>query len=171
MEILFIQTGGTIDKDYPRVHKGYAFEIKKPAVKRILKKINPSFEYEILPLLQKDSQEITDKERKLIVKTCADAKQKYIVITHGTDTMAATAKALKGIKNKVIVITGALRPERFSNSDAAFNLGTAVGALSALPNGIYIAMSGRVLPWNQVKKNPQTGQFLEANYINHVNLE
>ena len=92
MEILFIQTGGTIDKDYPRVHKGYTFEIKKPAVKRILKKINPSFEYEILPLLQKDSQEITDKERKLIVKTCADAKQKHIVITHGTDTMTATAK-------------------------------------------------------------------------------
>lgn len=159
MNILFIQTGGTIDKDYPRVHKGYAFEIKDPAVTRILEQVNPAFSYKILALLQKDSSEITKAERQQIIKAVKATKQKHIIITHGTDTMIETAKVLSDIKDKVIVITGAIRPERFSNSDASFNIGSAVGALGSLPNGVYIAMSGQVLPWDKVTKDRHTGQF------------
>ena len=102
MKILFIQTGGTIDKDYPKKIQGYAFEICEPAVTRILTRINPSFEYEILQLLQKDSSEITDSDRQMIYDTCADSTIGKIIITHGTDTMIDTAKYLSALKNKTI---------------------------------------------------------------------
>ena len=114
MKILFIQTGGTIDKDYPRTTKGYAFEISEPAVKRIMEKINPSFDYEILSVLKKDSLDITETDRKKIFDACKSSKIDKIVITHGTDTMIETAKELNQIKGKTIVVTGAMRPERFN---------------------------------------------------------
>lgn len=69
-KITFIQTGGTIDKDYPKTTKGYAFEIAEPAVKRILEKLNPSFEYEIISVLKKDSLDITNQDRQKILDTC-----------------------------------------------------------------------------------------------------
>lgn len=161
MKILFIQTGGTIDKDYPQVVKGYAFEIKGPAVERILSKVNPNFEFEILPLLQKDSLDITDEDREKIRKACEETDATKIVITHGTDTMVQTAKKLKDIKGKTIILTGALRPEMFTNSDAMFNVGTAIGALNIIKEGIYIAMNGRIYKWDNCEKNKKTGQFVE----------
>jgi len=121
MKILFIQTGGTIDKDYPKT-KAYAFEIGEPAVKRILNKINPNFSYKILPLVRKDSLDLNNLDRDRILKVCRQAREEKIIITHGTDTMVKTAKVLSVIKNKTVVITGSLRPEKFADSDAAFNL-------------------------------------------------
>lgn len=160
MKITFIQTGGTIDKDYPRTTKGYAFEISEPAVKRILEKLNPSFEYEIISILKKDSLDITKNDREKIFETCRKIKSNKIIITHGTDTMLDTAKRLSSIKGKTIIITGAMRPERFSNSDASINVGVAIGAVNVLANGIYISMNGKILSWNNCKRN-QTGQFIE----------
>jgi L-asparaginase len=90
-------------------------------------------------------------------KTAADR----IVVTHGTDTMIETAEKLSSIKGRVIVLTSAMKPERFVDSDASFNLGTAVGAVNVLQNGVYIAMNGRIYPWNKVKRNSRTGQFVE----------
>lgn len=159
MNILFIQTGGTIDKDYPKVTKGYAFEITSPAVERILKDVNPSFDFEINSILKKDSTEITDEDRKNILETCKNSVQDKILITHGTDTMKDTAEALSEIKNKTIVITGSMRPEMFSNTDADFNVGVAVGALNTLDNGVYVAMHGRVIDWRDLDRNMETGQF------------
>jgi len=161
MKVLFIQTGGTIDKDYPKTTKGYAFEISEPAVKRILVKVNPSFDYEILSVLKKDSMDINDEDRDKIYKVCKESKIDKIVITHGTDTMIETAQKLSSIKDKTIIITGAMRPEQFSNSDASFNIGMAVGALNILKSGIYIAMHGRVYSWDKVKRDMKTGQFIE----------
>src|SRR4030043_103547 len=143
MKITFIQTGGSIDKDYPRKVRGYAFEIGEPAINRILKKLNPNFEFEVISVLKKDSLDISEKDRGKIYQACLKASDK-IIITHGTDTMIDTAKKLSGIKNKVIVLTGAMKPEKFKDSDADFNLGVAVGAMSVLKDGIYIAMNGRV---------------------------
>lgn len=162
MKIVFIQTGGTIDKDYPKIEKGYAFEIAEPAVGRILQRANPNFDFEIVSILRKDSQDITEEDRKKIGETCRKVKSKKIVITHGTDTIVETAKELRKVKNKVIVLTGAMKPEKFLDSDACFNIGTAVGAINVLNNGIYIAMNGRIYPWNNVKRNPETGQFIEG---------
>lgn len=162
MKITFIQTGGTIDKDYPSPTKGYAFVISEPAVKRILKKLNPSFDYEILSVCRKDSFDITDKDREKIYQTCKELKNDKIIITHGTDTMIETAKKLSNIKDKVIILTGSMRPERFLDSDAPINIGVAIGAINVLKDGIYIAMHGSVFKWNRVKRHPGTGQFIEV---------
>jgi L-asparaginase len=161
MKILFIQTGGTIDKDYPKLAKGYAFEITVPATRRILEDINPSFDFEILPLLQKDSLDLTNEDRDKIHEACLSADTEKIVITHGTDTMIETAQKLANIKGKVIILTGAMRPERFSNSDADFNVGVAIGAVNMVKEGVYIAMNGRVYSYDKVKRDLTTGQFVE----------
>ena len=160
MKILFIQTGGTIDKDYPKQSKGYAFEITEPAVKRILEKINPSFEYEIISLVKKDSMDLNVKDKKKIFEECEKAKTDKIIITHGTDTMIETAKFLAEVKNKTIILTGAFKPEKFTNSDADFNVGVAVGALNVLGYGIYISMNGRVYKYNEVIREKETGKFI-----------
>lgn len=160
MKILFIQTGGTIDKDYPRQTKGYAFEISEPAVRQILERANPSFEYEIIPLLRKDSLDLTVKDKKKIFEECEKADTDKIVITHGTDTMIETAVFLSEIKKKTIIITGAFKPEKFSNSDADFNVGAAVGALNTLENGIYIAMNGNIFRYDEVRRDKETGKFI-----------
>lgn len=160
MKILFIQTGGTIDKDYPRSIGGYAFEISTPAVARILPDINPGFSWEIISAMKKDSQEISEDDRQALLNICEDSDHEYIIITHGTDTMIETARYLSGSEGKVIVLTGAMRPERFSNSDAAFNLGTAIGAVQILPKGVYIAMHGGIFRWDRCNRDPDTGQFV-----------
>jgi len=160
MKITFIQTGGSIDKDYTKVTGGYSFEIGEAAVKRILEKSKPNFEFEIVPLIRKDSMDMTDEDRERIREACKKAGNK-IIITHGTDTMLETAENLIGIDNKVIILTGAMKPERFKNSDAAFNIGTAIGAVNVLENGVYIAMNGRVYPWNKVTRDMETGKFIE----------
>jgi L-asparaginase len=160
MKITFIQTGGTIDKEYPRGLLVYAFEITEPATKRIVDYVQPNFEYEFIRLLQKDSTDLTDEDRALIKDACIKADSDKIIVTHGTDTMVETAQVLSSIKNKTIIITGAARPESVRDSDSSFNVGTAVGALNVLGSGIYIAMSGRVYNWNKCKKI-ETGQFVD----------
>jgi L-asparaginase len=161
MKISFIQTGGTIDKDYPRTTLGYAFEITTPAVRRILKNVNPTFEFEVLSASKKDSTEITNEDREKLRQLIYNLKNDKVVITHGTDTMLETAEKLNGIQGKTIVISGAMRPEKFSDSDAPFNIGMAVGAIGFLAPGVYIAMHGRVLLWNKCMRNLDTGQFVE----------
>jgi len=153
MKITFIQTGGSIDKDYPRIKKSYSFEISEPAVKRVLEKINPNFTYDILELLKKDGLDITKNDRKNILKKCNEIKNDKIIITHGTDTMIDTAKVLSKIKNKTLILTGSVKPEKFSDSDAPINIGLAIAAVQILPNGIYIAMNGRIYEWNKCRKN------------------
>ncbi|MCX7039848.1 MAG: asparaginase domain-containing protein, partial [Spirochaetes bacterium] len=93
---------------------------------------------------------------------CRRAEEDRIVITHGTDTMTETADVLgKAGLAKTIVLTGAMVPYIFSSSDAVFNLGSAITAVQLLPNGVYIAMNGRVFPWDGVKKNRERGVFEE----------
>jgi len=160
MKILFIQTGGTIDKDYPHTTKGWAFEFGEPATYRILEKLNPSFEYEVVTACQKDSLELTDSDRDKMVKIIQSSSATKYIITHGTDTMVETAKFLQEhLNNKLIIITGAMLPERFSNSDAAINLGAAIGAANLLDTGIYIAMHGVVKPYLEIERNLTTGQY------------
>jgi L-asparaginase len=161
MKILFIQTGGTIDKDYPRLTRGYAFEITEPAVRRVLEKIQPAFEFSISSLMQKDSLDITEEDRAKLLTACRNADEEKIIITHGTDTMIETAEYLATINDKTIILTGAMRPERFSDSDADFNIGVAVGAVQALQQGIYVIMNGKAYPADQVKRDLNTGRFIE----------
>ncbi|MDE1768085.1 MAG: asparaginase [Candidatus Micrarchaeota archaeon] len=164
--VLFIQTGGSIDKDYPNVIKSYEFEIGEPAARRILERINLNFEYDIITVLRKDSLDITDADRQKIYVACATSASDKIIITHGTDTMVQTGLVLAEIKEKLIVLTGAAKPEKLYDSDAAFNLGVAVGALNVLSRGVFIAMSGVIYPVNKVEKDPETCKFVEIENIN-----
>jgi L-asparaginase len=160
--ILIIQTGGTIDKDYPKLTKGWAFEITDSAAERILRRVHPSFQYEVKGVLKKDSQDITDEDRDLIAEACIKSQYHKILVTHGTDTMIKTASYLaKRVHDKIIVLTGAAKPERFKDSDAEFNVGTAIGAMESLSSGVYIAMHGRVLPYEKTMRENSTGKFIE----------
>ena len=151
MKITFIQTGGTIDKDYmtTKENHGYNFEISKPAVKTVLDKVEPKFVFEIFTVAKKDSLDLTDADRLKIYQKCKSIKNDKIIITHGTDTFLKTAKVLSQIKDKVIILTGAMKPEKFQNSDAMFNVGAAIGAINFLPKGIYIGMNGIISKWNK----------------------
>ncbi len=151
MHITFIQTGGTIDKDYPRgeTTHGYEFQIADPAVNSILPYSHAMFTYNVVEVTKKDSLDLTDEDRASILKAVQDQPADRIVITHGTDTMVKTAEVLSKVKGKTIVMTGAMLPEKFMTSDARLNIGMAVGAVQVLDFGIYVALYGRVVPWNE----------------------
>jgi L-asparaginase len=160
LKITFIQTGGTIDKDYPKTRNGWAFEIGDSAIQRILEKINPSFKYEIITAFKKDSLEIDSSDRNHLLALIQKQSSTIFIITHGTDTLIKTGKFLgKNLNEKLVILTGAQRPERFTNSDAALNIGTAIGAANTLAKGIYIAMNGIVQTVNSAKRNKKTDCF------------
>lgn len=157
---MFLQiftTGGTIDKVYFDALS--EFQIGEPMVAELLPQAQVSFDYAIESLLKKDSLELDDADRQLIHGKVAACAAQHILITHGTDTMTVTAAALADIKDKVIVLTGAMQPARFRDSDALFNLGLALGALNTCQPGVYIAMSGRVFAADGVTKNRLAGRF------------
>ena len=110
-------------------------------------------------ILKKDSLDITQNERELIKKSVLECDEERIIITHGTDTMIDTAKFLESIKEKTIILTGAMQPARFKKTDAVFNSGFAYAAALSLDHGIYIAMSGQIFSSNNVKKNLDLGRF------------
>ena len=118
---------------------------------------------EIRTLMMIDSLEMTDEDRALIVHQCNQCEENKIVITHGTDTMNETAKVLaQKIKDKTIILTGAMIPIKFGSSDGLFNLGSALAFAQTLPAGVYVAMNGRYFNWDNVRKNKQTGVFEEV---------
>lgn len=159
MKIKFFTTGGTIDKIYFDSLSKY--KVGKPKVDNILKDARINFNYEIEPLFRKDSLDITDKDRIAIFNAVSNDKNRYIIITHGTDTMINTASVLKKIKDKVVVLTGAMEPAEFKSSDAFFNLGGATAAVQVLENGIYICINGRVYNPEKIQKNRDLLQFIE----------
>ena len=157
MELLVITVGGTIDKVY--FDDTSEYEVGEPTVPHIYQSTGVMLDYEMLPLMRKDSLEMDDADRALIRDTCEHADQDNILITHGTDTMAVTAEALKEIKGKTIILTGAMAPARFRETDAIFNIGCATGAVQAMPPGVYIAMNGQIFPAGKVRKNREARCF------------
>jgi len=155
--LLIITTGGTIDKIYFDDKSDY--QIGEPQISQILHAMNVGFEIEVLPLMRKDSLHLTDADRQLILETVQQRDTQHVLITHGTDSMVDTAMVLKELTGKTIVLTGALNPARFRDSDAVFNIGCAVGAVQCLPAGVYIAMNGRVWNPENVRKNRDENRF------------
>jgi len=164
--VLFLCTGGTIDKCYPRTQGGYSFEFGDPAVGEVVRRIRPSLSYlhTVVSVCREDSQDVTDDHRNEMLSRIVAGQSKMVVLTHGTDTMIETGKYLEvrlgKDSDKRVVLTGSFLPEKFKDSDADFNIGTALGALPHLPPGVYIAMQGRVSPVSKVWRCPQTGAFL-----------
>jgi len=159
--IVIVTTGGTIDKAYFDALSQY--QIGEPVVKKVLDGANVTHPYRIVELLRKDSLELTDEDRQRLKETVAALGEGRIVITHGTDTMTDSATVLAAISNTTIVLTGALSPARFSDSDATFNIGMAFAAVQSLPPGVYVAMNGRVFRGDEVKKDREQRRFVPTN--------
>lgn len=157
--ILLFMTGGTFDKEYDEITGRLYF--KDSHVAEMLRLGRCFLEVQSRTLMMVDSLEMTDADRDSILSHCKSSKLNRIVITHGTDTMSETARKLgeAAIKDKTIVLTGAMVPYKFGSSDGLFNLGSALAFVQTLPAGVYVAMNGRALPWNNVMKNRSTGEF------------
>ena len=150
-------TGGTIDKLYFDALS--EFQIGDPVIGGILQQMNVGFDYQVDELMRRDSLDMTDEDRRHIQTQVCESEAQHILIMHGTDGMVETADWLGGFHNKIIILTGALQPAAFSDTDAIFNIGCAVGALQALSPGVYIAMNGQIFDADKVIKNRSKDRF------------
>ena len=154
---LFV-TGGTFDKEYDEIHGQLYFE--DTHIPQMLELGRCRLDVHVRTLMMIDSLEMTDADRQLIAHNCAEAPEPHIVITHGTDTMVETARVLaEHVRDKTIVLTGAMIPIAFGSSDGLFNLGGALTAVQVLSPGVYITMNGRIFRSDDVRKNRDTGVF------------
>ena len=135
------------------------YQIGDPQIGQILNMMHVGFEFEVKAMLRKDSLHLTEEDRQTIYDTIAASDASHVLVTHGTDGMVKTALKLTGIQDKTMVLTGALNPARFRDSDAVFNIGCAVGALQALSHGAWIAMNGCIWDPRHVRKNRDKNRF------------
>jgi len=157
MDIAIVTTGGTIDKDYFDALSEY--QVVDSPLAELLKHFHVGFKFEMFPLFRKDSLELSGEDRIEIHDFVAKLPHHKVLITHGSDTMIDTAKHLMDIEQKTIVLTGAIKPARFKDSDAIFNVGVAIGAIQSLSPGCYIAMSGQLFRPDNVIKDREKMQF------------
>lgn len=155
-------TGGTFDKEYNELNGELFF--KDTHLHEMLRLGRSKLELDITTLMMIDSLDMTELDRERIAQECTDATQSKILITHGTDTMTTTAAVLaEKVKNKTIVLTGAMVPYKFGSSDGMFNLGSALAFVQTLPHGVYVAMNGKIFEGKNVRKNKATGEFETIN--------
>jgi L-asparaginase len=148
--IKIFTTGGTIDKTY--FDQKDIYQVGEPQVAGILERANVVVDFEVISLMNKDSLELDDVDRQILRDAIISEQSRYIIVTHGTDTMIETASFLQNIPNKTIVLTGSMYPAQYRDSDAIFNLGCTLIAAQILESGVYIAMNGRIFdPLNSVK--------------------
>lgn len=157
--IKIFTTGGTIDKVYFDAKSTY--QVGEPNISRVLSELPLDLDYTVTSVLRKDSLEMTPADRNVVIAVVQDAEEQRIIVTHGTDTMVETAKALQEkIQGKTIVLTGALEPALFKTSDAMFNIGCAIAAVQSLPPGAYITMNGRIFESHNVVKDVERSRFV-----------
>ncbi len=157
MKIKIFTTGGSLDKFYSTLESD--FIVGEPQAAAILRDANATLEFDVESLLKKDSLQITDEDRAMILERVSLDPNRLIVLTHGTDTMIATAKLLTQILGKTIVLTGAMQPAAFKATDAYFNLGGAIIAVQTLPGGVYLVMNGQVFDPHHTVKNVEKNRF------------
>jgi L-asparaginase len=161
-KIKIITTGGTIDKIY--FDQKSRYQVGEPQIGVILQESNVVIDYEIVSLMRKDSLDLTDEDRRLIYQTIdVDVCSRFIV-THGTDTMIQTARVLQKLAGKVVLLTGAMQPAIFRQTDAIFNIGCALTAVQLLDPGIYLAMNGKIFDPNTTQKNIELNRFEQINW-------
>lgn len=156
--LVIFSTGGTIDKVYFDALSDY--QVGETVMAKLLQVARVKRPFRIEEITRKDSLELDDTDRALIAARVAAAREKHIVITHGTDTMTETAKLLQDIPGKTVVLVGALAPARFGESDASFNLGMAFATAQVAEPGVYITMSGSVFRADKVVKDRAKGAFV-----------
>lgn len=158
MTIKIFVTGGTFDKEYNELTGSLFF--KDTHLQEMLNLGRCRLNVDVQTLMMMDSLDMTGKERDLIAENCISTPEPRILITHGTDTMAETAKVLaEKVKGKTVVLTGAMVPYKFGSSDGLFNLGSALAFVQTLRPGVYVVMNGRCFTWDNVRKNKEAGEF------------
>lgn len=164
MTLHIIATGGTFEKHYDEISGRLVFG--ETHIPSLMKRARVSLPYTFETVCMLDSLDMQESDRLKIRESCSVSPAKKIVVIHGTDTMSETARVLgNAALQKTIVLTGAMVPYEFDNSDAFFNLGFATGAVQLLPNGVYVLMNGRIFDWNHVRKNRHKGLFEETDAI------
>ncbi len=156
--ILVLSTGGTIDKVYFDAMSEY--EVGDSIIPELLREANVQVPFRHIGLMRKDSLDLTDEDRLAICSAIAAEPEQRVVITHGTDTMTATAAELNGLTNRTIVLTGSMAPARFARTDATFNVGMAIAAVQTLAPGVYLAMNGQVFVAADVQKDRDRRAFV-----------
>jgi L-asparaginase len=158
--IRIISTGGTIDSsiEYVSTEKSVFNGSNMPA---IITQARLNYDVALEPLMQKDSGDVTNEDRHLMLTRCRACVENHIIITHGTDTLAETAQHLgqHGVEGKVVVLVGSFVPLSQPGSDAFFNIGYALAATQLLTPGVWVAMGGEVFAWDAVVKNKVAGRF------------
>ncbi len=158
--IRILITGGTIDKEYDPLTGELTFS--KSHLSNILNQVTCKVRFVLEEVMLKDSLQMMNEDREEILKKSRNCPEDKIIITHGTDTMVETAQVLgDNVKAKTVVLVGAMIPYAFGASDALFNLGCAFSAVQALKQGVYITMNGKIFPWDNVRKNKESGEFEE----------
>jgi len=162
MKVRLLVTGGTIDKFYNQSNGELEFD--KTHFPEMISRSRVEVDLALEQALLIDSLNMVDADRDLIIDRCVSCEEKFVLITHGTDTMCDTARLLgEASIDKTIVLFGSMVPYAVNSSDALFNFGCALGSLQLLEPGVYIAMNGRVLPWSNVEKNRSLGVFQAIN--------
>ena len=158
--ILILNTGGTFNKVYDEINGKLIVPQNNNAIESILKNSKMD-NYNLEGLIYKDSLDINKLDREILKNKILNSTYEKIIIVHGTDTMDKTAQYLsKYIRNKTIILTGAMIPFYINNLEATSNLMSAFGyILSCKKKNIYIAMHGHVQKFNKIKKNRVLGVF------------
>jgi L-asparaginase len=159
MRIRVLVTGGTFDKQYDELTGRLFF--RHTHVPEMLSRGRCRVDVTAETVMMVDSLDMNDAGRQAIVSRCRASVERAIVITHGTDTMVDTARALAEARlpDHTVVLTGAMIPYAFGSSDGLFNLGSALSFAQVLPPGVYIAMNGQYFAWDRVRKNRADGIF------------
>jgi L-asparaginase len=167
--LALISTGGTIEKTYDALRGVLenkvsvldvmlaSLELRGVAVSRV-------------PLMNKDSLEMTDADHTLIAETVGAFARVNdgVVVVHGTDRLAASGERcveLLGTPRVPVVFTGAMRPYELRTSDALQNLTEALLAVQIVPPGVYVAMHNCVLAFPGVVKDPHVGTFIKRDEL------
>lgn len=158
--ILLISTGGTFNKIYNPLTGNLDIDKNSNSVKTILKNTKIQ-NYHLKTIINKDSLDITKKDRKKLLKIIKKSKYNKIIVIHGTDTMDKTAYFLdKYIKDKTIILTGSMIPFSINPIEATANLSFACGFMQQNnKKDIYISMHGYIKNFKKLIKNKQKGIF------------
>ncbi len=161
MKIVVLNTGGTFNKRYNPINGELEVPTDSKALERIVN-ICHNIDFEIKNIISKDSLEFTNEDRELICSEIKNSQKDKFIIIHGTDTMHLTAKFLdENIKDKKIVLTGAMIPMSIDEVEATINFSQAVGFLNNidLENKIFVSMHGIVCKFDEIAKNREIGVF------------
>ena len=164
--IALISTGGTIEKTYDELEGVLHNQVSVLDVMIASLQLEGT-ELVRVPLLNKDSLDMTEADHRLIAETAASMSAGHagVVIVHGTDTLARTGEMLVEVLRSPevpVVLTGAMRPYVMRNTDALQNLTEALIAVQLVPPGAYVAMHGQVLAFPGVVKDRSRGTFVRA---------